>query len=231
MKRANSGPGFLARVCVAVARGKDRVVRREIKAALRAGTRIDDLREAILQTYLFAGFPRAINGLWALDMAARLEPGRPAGPAPRASVGERLCRAIYGGEYEAMMARMRRLSPELALWILEEGYGKVLSRPHFGPRVRELLVVPTLAAMETWRQLSGHVRGARRVGASAGELRRVLKAVRDLLPSRVYGRAWKMVTRSFRGERLFGRSRSHDSLRKTDRRARRGYGEDPEPFS
>jgi 4-carboxymuconolactone decarboxylase len=175
VSRRNSA---LARVCVATALGDDRVTAREIRSALRAGVAVDDLREAILQTYLFAGFPRAINGLWTLNSIA----GSGArGPDLRKRGGEGLCRRIYGRDYEPMMRKMRSLSPDLARWILDEGYGKVLSRPHFTPRERELMIVPTLAALRAWRQLPSHVKGGLRVGASAGEIRRVVTACRGLV--------------------------------------------------
>ena len=182
MNRRNSA---LARVCVATALGRDRVVRREIEAARRAGVDVGDLREAILQTYLFAGFPRVINALWELGGGAGRESRiTDRGPA----TGERLCRRIYGRDYEPMMRKMRSLSPDLAQWILEEGYGKVLSRPRFTPRERELMIVPTLAAMRAWRQLPSHVKGARNVGATAAEIRGAVRACRGLLNESVMKR-------------------------------------------
>lgn len=173
-----------------MARGREGTTRREIRSALDGGAGVEDLREAILQTYLFAGFPRAINGLWVLDEEAELRitnyESRDRNRARRD--GETLCRRIYGRDYEPMMRKMRRLSPDLAEWILIEGYGKVLSRPRFTARERELMVVPALAAMEAWRQLPSHVQGARNVGATQGDLRRIVDAVRDLLSGAVYGK-------------------------------------------
>ncbi len=149
-------------------------------SALGAGLGVEDLREAILQTYLFAGFPRAINGLWIL----REEDGTPPAKPPRRptlAAGRRLCRKIYGRDYEPMLRNMRRMSPDVAAWIIEEGYAKTLSRPRFTARERELMIVPTLVAMDAWRQLPSHVLGARNVGATAAELARVVRAVSSLL--------------------------------------------------
>ncbi len=96
------------------------------------------------------------------------------------------------------MGAMERLHPALAEGILEEGYGRVLSRPGLSPRERELILVPVLAATRAWRQLPGHLRGARRVGASWDEIRRVIGGIRDLL-DRSARRALDYAVRSERG--------------------------------
>ena len=92
-----------------------------------------------------------------------------------------------------MMANMRRLHPDLAEWILADGYGKVLSRPHLTARERELLVVPTLAALGAWRQLPSHVKGALRVGAKAAEVRGVVRGTRGLLGGRAQDRVLSIL--------------------------------------
>jgi 4-carboxymuconolactone decarboxylase len=75
-----------------------------------------------------------------------------------------------------MIARMKSFHPELAEWILEDGYGKVLSRPVLSIRERELIVVAVLAALRLPKQLESHVRGARGVGATGREVAGMLAA-------------------------------------------------------
>ncbi len=187
----------IARTSAAVGAGRDRAAVREARAALAAGASADDLREAVLQTYLFAGFPRAINGFIALAAAGagagRPPLERPASPAAWRRRGERLCRRIYGRDFEALMRRMEGLHPDFADWILVEGYGKTLSRPHLAPRERELVVVPVLAALGAWRQLPSHAKGAWNVGALPGEPEAVLRGCRGLLPARALARALRIV--------------------------------------
>lgn len=65
---------------------------------------------------------------------------------------------------------MAGFHPELAEWILADGYGKVLSRPGLPIRERELIVVALLSALRLPLQLESHVRGAMRVGATAKEV-------------------------------------------------------------
>lgn len=130
------------------------------------------MREILLQNLLFVGYPRAIQALRALAGAAGpkgereafwTEPRRPSLWRRR---GRALCGRIYGPRFEVLIPAMRRLHPDLAAWIIEEGYGRVLARPLVPAPVRELCVVALLIAQEAWPQLRAHALGARHVGAS-----------------------------------------------------------------
>jgi 4-carboxymuconolactone decarboxylase len=79
---------------------------------------------------------------------------------------------------------MRSYHPDLEAWILEQGYGRALSRPGLPLRVRELLAVAMLAALGLERQLPWHAAGALRVGASRAELAAVLEAAAQRRSSR-----------------------------------------------
>lgn len=73
---------------------------------------------------------------------------------------------------------MRSYHPDLAEWILSNGYGQVLSRPGLSIRERELIVVAVLAALRVPLQLRSHVSGARRVGASEREIGAMIRRTR-----------------------------------------------------
>jgi alkylhydroperoxidase/carboxymuconolactone decarboxylase family protein YurZ len=153
-------------------------MRRELRAALRAGATPERLDETLLQLVPFAGYARAINAFAALQdiapHAARRAPRR-GGDRKR---GKALCRRIYGPVYGRMIAKMESFHPDLAEWILADGYGKVLSRPVLSIRERELIIVAVLAALKLPKQLESHVRGALRVGATRGEVTAMLAAGR-----------------------------------------------------
>jgi len=164
----------LARVSVAAALGREKALRREIRAALDSGTSAARLDEALLQLVPFAGYARAINAFAAFQEirphAAR--PARKRGDLRRR--GEALCRRIYGPVYDRMISKMAGFHPELAEWILADGYGRVLSRPGLTIRERELIVVAVLSALRLPKQLESHVRGAMRVGATAQDVASML---------------------------------------------------------
>ena len=138
----------------------------------------NDIEELLLQTYLFAGFPRTINAFftwqgWASrDGRERGERRVEAGSAETLRErGESLCRLVYGDHYEPLRIRLERLHPEIAEWTLVEGYGKVLGRPGSpGPDMRELAAVGALIALDAGRQLAAHLRGALHVGVPGAVL-------------------------------------------------------------
>ena len=163
---------------MAAARGREAEVRRAVRAAVRAGVRPERLDEALLQLVPFTGYARTINAFAALrEIVPRVPRSRAAKGGVRAR-GEALCRRIYGPVYEKMIARMRRFHPDLADWILEDGYGKVLARPVLSSVERELLVVAVLGTLDVPAQLKSHELGARRVGADPRQLRAMLRLSR-----------------------------------------------------
>lgn len=151
-----------------------------------------DVYELLLQSYLFGGFPTALDALQACHRV--LGP-----PATVADVGvslpenelrargEVLCQEIYGHVYEKMMATLSTVSPDLASWMITEGYGKTLSRTGPSPRVRELCIVAMLTILGRRQQLLSHVRGAIRVGATRSDLALVEHTVTEHVGARIGG--------------------------------------------
>lgn len=167
------------------ATGDENRLRAAIGDALGDGVHPDEAREALLQTYLFAGYPRAINALGVLADTLGDRTGRSGhGDTPEEPVEEpqileekglELMRLIYGRSLENLLSNMRVLHPDLARWIVREGYGKVLTRPGLSVRDRELCVVAILRALGCDRQLEAHRRGAQNAGASDLEISRAVE--------------------------------------------------------
>jgi 4-carboxymuconolactone decarboxylase len=152
-------------------------LRRELQGALQNSVEPAKIREALLQTYLFAGYASTINAFIVFN---RLVPGNSeCFQEAEGSVdewrdrGEDLCRVIYGSQFEKMVENMNRLHPDLADWMIFEGYGKVLSRPFLTPVVREFLILAMTAALNVERQFHSHVRGALHAGATPDEIHAV----------------------------------------------------------
>jgi alkylhydroperoxidase/carboxymuconolactone decarboxylase family protein YurZ len=88
--------------------------------------------------------------------------------------GSELCRSVYGSQYLRLRESLGRIHPELADWMVFEGYGKVLSRPVITPRERELWIVPLLMVQNVPEQLYSHIRGAKNLGVPMGRIRAVI---------------------------------------------------------
>ncbi|MCK6440174.1 MAG: carboxymuconolactone decarboxylase family protein [Planctomycetes bacterium] len=151
----------------------------------------EQIREIIIQTHLFAGYPRALNALDALRQAAekdeiKLDALRPAAiekgmaEADLLKRGKELWDGIYKDNAKRVADNGERLSPDLAYWSQLEGYGRVLSRPGVDALTRELCVVSALMLLDVHPQLKGHIQGAINLGATKEQLWTLLTVVRKL---------------------------------------------------
>ena len=171
----------------------------ELSTALASGTRgawrgamvqalaqasAQEVEETILQSYLFLGYPTALQ---ALGVFRDLVPE----PAHTESDGDlsqwqkrgaQVCATVYGGQYEKLRANIMRLHPDAERWMLTEGYGKVLARPGLDLKTRELCIIALLAAQDAQQQLHSHLRGALNAGASPAEVEESVAAACSALP-------------------------------------------------
>jgi len=125
--------------------------------------------ETLLQSYLFAGFPSA---LISLKIFNDLFPGKKKVNNDLSIKtlkirGEKTCKKIYEDKYDKLISNVKTFSPELADWLLIEGYGKVLSRKQLSLKDRELSIISMLTVLKFEDQLYSHISGALRLGVKA----------------------------------------------------------------
>ncbi len=167
-----------------------------LRRAAPAGEPDRRWREVLLQAHLFAGFPRAVEAASVLAAAGGLglpEPDELARAPVDPAAGRALFDAIYATRAEAVRAELASFHPELALWIAEHAYARVLARPGLSADRRELCAVAALAAQGQDRQLAAHARGAVRLGASRAEVQATLEAIADLLEPAALARAREVI--------------------------------------
>ncbi|MDB4916402.1 MAG: hypothetical protein JWM95_4046 [Gemmatimonadetes bacterium] len=161
----------LIRLSAAIAGGSESDVREALaQAADVPPAWIDEL---IIQSYLFSGFPRALNAAreWRRVSPAPAPLTDPADDVMHVDewreLGEMTCKAVYAEMYDKLRQNVRDLHPALDAAMVVEGYGKILSRPALDLPRRELCIVAACAATGQDRQLHSHLHGALNVGVSA----------------------------------------------------------------
>ena len=190
----------LVRLSGVIAAGTEPQIRDALARAV-AECRPEWVEEVVLQSYLFAGFPRALNAAreWRRisgRKAPTTDEGEDFGNAAQWwSEGEKTCATVYGPFYERLRYNIRELHPALDAWMIVEGYGKVLSRPVLDLRRRELCIVSACATARQDRQLHSHLHGAIHAGASPAEVAGVLDAIADLLGADVSRQYRQLLTR------------------------------------
>lgn len=176
----------LVRLAAAIAGGTEAEVRAALAAATAATVPAIWVDELLLQSYLFCGFPRALN---AAREWRRLSPT----PAPSESAadprdaeawlarGEATCAAVYGDMYEKLRHNVFDLHPALDAVMVMDGYGKVLGRPGLDLPRRELCIVAACAVTGQDRQLHSHLHGALNVGVAPAVLQETIAALAPTL--------------------------------------------------
>ncbi len=190
----DEGTRELVTLSIVIATAREDALRAGMHHAAGANLNPVWVEELILQSYIFVGFPRALN-------AAR-EWRRASGIAAPASDpeahdedrelwrkrGEATCKIVYGATYDRLRSNIRALHPALDEWMIVEGYGKLLGRPALDLRRRELCIVATCAVLEQDRQLHAHLMGALNAGATREEVSDTLGIVAPHLDADVADR-------------------------------------------
>ena len=163
-----------------LAAGTEAEMRTALEAAARSAIDPVWVEELVLQTYLFAGFPRTLNGMRLWRRASNRVAEAPDIEETLATRwtrrGEQTCETVYGSLYKRLRANIRSLHPALDSWMIDL-YGRVLGRPGLDLKRRELCIVAACAALEQDRQLHSHLHGALNAGATAEEIDDTLRIV------------------------------------------------------
>jgi 4-carboxymuconolactone decarboxylase len=202
----------LVRQSARITAGSEAEIREGFVECLAAGVSQRWQEELVLQSYLFAGFPRALNAAreWRRSqprVAGRVGE-RKSGPlfadGPNEGYadvfdwrtrGEATCATVYGEFYEKLRGNIRALSPALDEWMIVEGYGKVLSRSGLDLGRRELCIVAACAAAGQDRQLHSHLHGALNAGVAADVMREALDVLSGVVAAETLERARLLLAR------------------------------------
>jgi len=157
----------------------------EILKVLIAETKIrkipfKKIYEALLQNYLFTGYPSALLSLKLLKelyLNKKIPKAADMNLYHFRNRGEANCKKVYGNKFEKLISNVKNFSPDMAEWLVLEGYGKVLGRKGLSLKQRELCIVATLAVLKFEDQLYSHINGAFRAKASVEEIDGVIESL------------------------------------------------------
>jgi len=189
----------LVRVAAAVARGDVPALEARLRAARDTGLPGLWIEELLLQSMLVVGYPLALVAFGAWRAVAGPAPAEGHGAEPLAheeweawaARGAAVCREVYGRAYHKLLVNLRALHPALEDLVLVDAYGKVIGRPGFDLKRRELTTVAAIAVLGATQQLHSHLRGALNTGATAAEIESVLTIVESDLDSDRRHAAWE----------------------------------------
>jgi alkylhydroperoxidase/carboxymuconolactone decarboxylase family protein YurZ len=204
-------------MCAAItADGHGEHARRLFDALMKLDPRPDPehMREAIVQTHLFAGYPRTLNALAQfrdackkasnplVEIKLREHPLEGDDVALFRKRGRELFDQIYADKADQIDRYARSNSPDLGDWAIVEGYGRVLARDVLAPRIRSLCIVAALIPLDVSPQLKGHVQGALNTGSTQEQLWKLLDVVSRLFNEGAETRSAKKTFEDVLGKQI-----------------------------
>lgn len=179
---------FREKQCILIAALLTIGKRQEAFSAMKRAIENDKLprkffSELLLHLSLFLGFPVMLDGLEKLYVISptkqRLNLKQPSKNMLRRK-GIGIVTRIYGEQTQRLLKNFNVLHPELSERIVEDAYGRILSRKGLTLQERELINVTVLSIQGYHRQLFSHLRGAVRVGVPHKKITITLQKVRTI---------------------------------------------------
>jgi len=142
------------------------------------------MREALFKSGLISGYPKAINSLKALHevMPNELQ-DKELLRDPQASLadyemsGQKLWQSVYGEKADSVQALLNAIYPDMGWFSKTIGYGLTYGHPEIlSPLETSYTLVAALIAGDTPQQITWHLDGAQRSGATLEEV----QAVREI---------------------------------------------------
>lgn len=137
--------------------------------------------EVILQLYLFNGFPATIESLKVFKV--HFPDFQPNNEKYNVNLFQKRgiinCKSVYTNNYDKLQINIAKLSPDLAEWMIIEGYGKVMGRSGLSMQERELINVAMLCTNFSEHQLHSHMKGSLNTGSSKKFIREVIESTKD----------------------------------------------------
>lgn len=175
-------------VVAQAAKGNVEGLKVALNEGLDQGLTINEARDALVQLYAYAGFPRSLTALGTLvgvldeRGAAGKHDERGVEPAARPTpdavrkVGTEIQTRIIG---RPASGRVYEFAPEIDTYLKEHLFGDVFSSGILDMETREIVTVSILAALPAPTQLRGHARGALNVGVAPETLREVPRVLSE----------------------------------------------------
>ncbi|KAJ1976665.1 hypothetical protein H4R33_006387 [Dimargaris cristalligena] len=160
---------------------------------------IQRVRETILKTCAFCGFPKSITAMAycmeAVDPELQqllskssmrgFKPHQDEATYLRETIesGQRFFDRVYKHRAEKVASDLKKYYPDLAEVAVNDIYGRILSPEHILNGIEtELIAVGSIAVQNTPTVLKGHMIGAANVGATQAQIQAVLRLAKRICP-------------------------------------------------
>ncbi|MBN2514339.1 MAG: carboxymuconolactone decarboxylase family protein [Sedimentisphaerales bacterium] len=154
-----------------------------LNEGMDAGLTINEIKEILIHTYAYAGFPRALNGIDAYmavldqrkEQGINDKAGKEATPVPadfdKNAYGHKVRNSLVGRDISKRTSGYPVFTPIIDQFLVEHLFADIFYRDILNHQERELVTISILAAMSgTEPQLKAHLRISMNMGFSKAQL-------------------------------------------------------------
>ena len=181
-----------------------------LNKGMDTGLTINEVKEILIHSYAYAGFPRALNGINAcMDVLDKRKAqgitdkiGMEATPIPsdfdKNAYGHKVRNSLVGRDISKRSNGYPVFTPIIDDFLIEHLFADIFVRDVLNHQTRELVTISILAAMHgTDSQLKGHLEIAMRMGLSQSQLNDFVSVLRQDVNTESAERASKTLTELF----------------------------------
>lgn len=182
----NAKEKAIAEVSIYTARGDQKNLKMSLEKAFKAGVSLEELKEILVQSYAYCGFPRSLNALTTLmnleqDRANKdVLPAESATPIKEDSLakGTENQTALVG---TPVRGELFEFAPEIDHYLKAHLFGDIFSRNVIDWKTRELATVSMLSAREgVDSQLKSHINIAKHNGVTDEQIDEILALAQQI---------------------------------------------------
>jgi 4-carboxymuconolactone decarboxylase len=177
----------LCKLATLIAGKRKSGIEKSLRKIKSMGINSQKVYEVILQTYLFCGFPATIEAmkLFRLIFDNYNDKRKAKYEVKRFYMkGIRNCKKVYKKNFDKLQNNISKISEDLNLWMIVEGYGKVLGRKGLNLKERELINISLLIGNYYEHQLISHLKGSLNTGSDIDILYTIINAIEPVTSKR-----------------------------------------------
>jgi len=163
-----------------------------LNAGMDAGLTVNEVKEILIHTYAYAGFPRALNGIDAYmaildkrkEQGITDKTGKEATPMPsdfdKTAYGHKIRNSLVGRDISKRTSGYPVFTPIIDQFLVEHLFADIFYRDVLSLQERELVTISILTAMAgTEAQLKSHLGISMNVGLSKAQLEDFVAVLRQ----------------------------------------------------
>ncbi|MDY0361305.1 MAG: carboxymuconolactone decarboxylase family protein [Desulforegulaceae bacterium] len=191
-KTLNDRQKAIIPIAALTANGNMSKLQSALSKGMDAGLTVNEIKEILIHTYAYAGFPRALNGIntymTVLDKRKNQgindRAGKKATPMPsdfdRTAYGHKVRNSLVGRDISKRTSGYPVFTPVIDQFLVEHLFSDIFYRDVLNHQERELATISILAAMTgTDPQLKAHLRISMNLGMSKPQLEDFIEVLRQ----------------------------------------------------